>query len=449
MNTKRIDYYTLRFLHSDSLHKVGEQLVASEDIVRIGQQQDCDISVVNVSSYADEVFAIVRPCAHTKGWQLIPVSQYVQVKVNGSPVTLVHYLVDGDRIAFDDNNQELLFNVRNDGKYSTEMGIIKVSSPVSRKIMALLILLPIILFGILFYENRRMELEGKIQEMLLADEVKKSILQLSVDSVYYVEETSSGSRILRRFSYVETEGKAINGTAFLTTDGSLFTARHCIEPWLNDGEIIKGIPSMVKSIPTKWALEAETYNQTHHNDTIYKVVGLCTLSRGEHATEQFEGRWKSSDFIYDTTRDDIIELGDFDEECYWRSIRRQSSRSDMMFGDLAYMLFPMKGMITLPSDSDMRELVGEGNSLFFMGYPEYQIPGFEFSEGKVKRNYHAEEMLAHDGSLVHGYSGGPVLVVEDNDIYVVGVISVIDSKGGDRMYSVPITKRMRGGNINE
>ena len=82
-----------------------------------------------------------------------------------------------------------------------------------------------------------------------------------------------------------------------------------------------------------------------------------------------------------------------------------------------------------------------------MGYPEYQVPGFEFSEGLIKRNYDPLEMIAHSGQLINGYSGGPVMVIRHDSIYAVGVISVIDTKGGDRMYSVPITqwKSQKGG----
>ncbi len=448
MKKEHTDYYSLRYRESDSLHKAGERIVACKNIVRIGQQPDCEVHIPNESSYVDELFAIIRPCSHIMGWQLIPMSDFVRVKVNGTEVTMVHYLSDGDRITFDESSQELLFNVRKDNLYNPDMGIVKVSPPLSRRIIALFVLFPILLFGILWNENKKVENEEKRREELLLD-AKNSVWQLSVDSVFYVEKTASGSRVLKHFSYIASEGKAINGTAFMTTDSFLYTARHCIEPWLNDGEIIKGIPSSIKSIPTKWALEAETYNQTHNNDTIYKVVSLCTLSRGEHATEQLTRKWKSSDFIYDVTRDEIIDMGDFNHEYYWRSIRRKPSRNDMMFGDLAYIPFVDKGVIAVASEKDMEELVKERNSLYFMGYPEYQVPGFEYSEGKVKRRYDSTEMIAHDGRLVHGYSGGPALAIKEDSIYVVGIISVIDSKGGDRMYSVPITKRKKGGMSDE
>ena len=107
------------------------------------------------------------------------------------------------------------------------MGIVKVSPPLSRRIITLFVLFPILLFGILWNENKKVENEEKRREELLLD-AKNSVWQLSVDSVFYVEKTASGSRVLKHFSYIASEGKAINGTAFMTTDSFLYTARHCI-----------------------------------------------------------------------------------------------------------------------------------------------------------------------------------------------------------------------------
>ena len=438
-------YYTLRFTSSDHYHKSGEVWAASSDVVRIGQQSGNEICLPNHTPYTDELFAVIRPGKCAGSWVLIPVSEYVHTLVNGTSVSIAHYLCDGDRITFEDCKQELVFHVRNDEKYHAGMRPQMITS-YSHKLTALFILLPIILFAFLghyiYQENR----ERRVWDALL-EEAGKSVYQLSVDSVYYVEITSSGSKILRHFSYVAGEGKSINGTAFLTTDSFLVTARHCLEPWLNDKEILKGNPDEVTSIPVRWALEAETYNQTHSNDTLYRVISLCALSHGDKAIQPVEQKWKSSDFTFDTEKDDIISMGDYTHDYYWRSIQRRNARYDMMLGDLAYLSYPDKGAISKASIHDMKDFVKERNRIYMMGYPEYQVSGLEFSEGLIKRNYDSLEMIAHNGQLIYGYSGGPVMVIHHDSIYVVGVISVIDAKGGDRMYSVPITqwKSKKGG----
>ena len=58
----------------------------------------------------------------------------------------------------------------------------------------------------------------------------------------------------------------------------------------------------------------------------------------------------------------------------------------------------------------------------------------------MRRQYSEGEMIAHDGRLTHGYSGGPALVLRDGGLCVAGVISVIDGAGGERMYSVPVSE---------
>lgn len=445
MKTESVNYYTLEFGFTDFLHKAGDKVVASSQVVRIGQQAECEVTLPNLSPYEDEQLAIIRPCQYAGGWQLVPVSAYFPVKVNGTSVSLVHYLEEGDHIIFEGIDQELLFRIHKDGQYATQNHVLLVPRQFSRRMIAILVLLPVFLFGLLTYYIYQEKQVKKVQEALLA-KAEQSVYQLSVDSVFYMEVTSEGSRILRRFSYASEEGKTVNGTAFVTSDSFLVTARHCIEPWLNDGNVRYGIPDSIRSVPSRWALEAETYNQTHSNDTLYRVVSQFAMYGGNQVSEAMETTYCSSDFIYDTTRDDIIEIGDFYHDYYWRSISRRYARSDMMLGDLAFMRVSIGGNIVKVGKDQIKELVKVRKPLYFMGYPEYEVAGFEISEGTVKRDYTPSEMIAHNGRLIHGYSGGPVMTIQGDSLYVVGVISVIDSKGGDRMYSVPITEWKGGTN---
>ena len=445
MKTEPFDYYTLEFGLTDLLHKAGDKVVAFNQVVRIGQLAESEVTLPNLSPYEDEQLAIIRPCQYTGGWQLVPVSAYFPVKVNGTVVSLVHYLEEGDRIIFEGIDQELLFRMHKDGQYATQNRVLLVPRQFSRRMIAILVLLPVFLFGLLAYYIYQ-EKQVKNEHEALLVKAEKSVYQLSVDSVFYMEITPESSRILRRFSYVSAEGKAVNGTAFVTSDSFLVTARHCIEPWLNDGDVSKGTPEDIRSIPSRWALEAETYNQTHSNDTLYRVVTQFALSDGKQGSETMGNTYRSLDFVYDATRDDIIEMGDFYQDYYWRSISRRHARSDMMLGDLAFMRVSIGGNIVKAGKDKIKELVKVRKPLYFMGYPEYEVAGFEISEGTVKRDYTPSEMIAHNGRLIHGYSGGPVMTIQGDSLYVVGVISVIDQKGGDRMYSVPITEWKGGTN---
>lgn len=424
----------MRFEVTDTLHSAGERIAASSAVIRIGQQNDCEIQLENRSEYADELFAIVRPCRNGEGWQLIPCSEFVQVSVNGVEVELVTYLSDGDRIRFGDERQELLFNIRHDEKYDTASGTVHIAPAISRNMIAALALISLVLFAVMGAVVHRTAHADK-RLLAVLESAKPSVVQIVVDSVFYVETTPAGNRVLRRIALADDAGHAVRGTAFLTRDSLLVTARHCIEPWLNDAEIMTADDAaLLKSTAARWALEAETYNQTSVSDTIYRVVSGCLV-------EQMDERFESSEFVFDTSRDDIMDMGDYYRDCYWRSIRGRHGNREAMLGDIASIKVGRAGNIALASDNQLTELLHEGSKICFMGYPDYETDGIEHSAGEVKRSFTHGEMIVHDGaSLKHGYSGGPVFVFRNGQLVAAGVISVMDAMGGNRIYSVPVSE---------
>lgn len=434
-------YYTLKYGATDSLHKKGEQIVVPSGELCIGQQEGCKVLFRNNTDFEDEQFAIIRPTRNEGEWQIIPTSEHIMTYVNGSPVKLVHYLNDGDRISFDDEVQELLFNTHHDDKMSAANGIQVVAAPMSRKLIAFIIILPLVLFGCvmgyIFHSNKA---ESRRTAML--ESLTPSILQISVDSVLYMD----GDSILGEFSYQNYEGHVINGTAFLTNDGRLITARHCIEPWLNENVDEADTPDEVKSIPAQWAMKAETYNQ--ENDTrSRRVIAICNLYRGQNGTEVFGRSYRSSEFVVDDTRDQIVEKGDFENTYYWRSIKETASNKEMMLGDVAWVTTDSIGKLTTAKQENMKALLPSRQTFYFMGYPDHKtMSGFSREDGKLQIDYEEGSMLAHNGNLIHGYSGSPVIVIADGKAYVVGVVSRIDANGGGRTYSVPVTElKEKGG----
>lgn len=436
-------YFTLRYERGDGKHKAGEKVVAAEKVVRLGQQEDCDVRFDNPTDFADETFAVVRPSRDGAGWKLIVCSENFVTKVNGVRIEMIHSLADGDHIAFDGIRQELVFNVHEDNVYSPANETLHVSAPMSRKLIALLIAIPVLLFVVGGLYIHHMNTQEEVRNGVL-DKAKGSVFQLSVNSAYLEMIVGRDTTCIDSFAY---EGKGICGTAFLTTDSLIVTARHCIEPWLNDGDIMQtDDPRQLKSKVTRWALMAETYNQTHSGDTLYKVVSVFSLYSGDKG-ETLEGRYRSDQFAYDSSRDDIIEKGDFTHEYYWRSLLRRHARKDMMLGDVATIKVYRAGNIALADNAKMTELVQEHQRLDFIGYPAYAEEGQEKSTGEVKRYRDAsgeQDMIAHNGKLTYGYSGGPALVVNGTEVYAVGVVSVTETVG-DRMYSVPVTEIKREG----
>lgn len=437
-------YFTLRYCHTDKQHKAGERLAASTNDVRIGQQEDSDVKLANDTDFADETFAIVRQRSDGNGWNIIACSENIKTIVNGTEIKMIHRLDDGDHITFSESSQELLFNVHSDDAYNPTLGTVHIVAPTSMKLMWAVAAVLFVLIAIVatFSYHKSSENEMRMETL---NSVRSSVVLLSVNTVYLEKIVGQDTTVVDSFTF---DKGGICGTAFLTKDSLLVTARHCIEPWLNDGSIMDiDNPRKIKSMPTRWALLAETYRQTHGSDTIYKVVSLCSLYSGDKGEKPF-GSYRSDQFYYDDSRDDIIEKGDFNHEYYWRSLRRRHAQTAMMLGDVATLKTDKAGDIIIADSARMAELVKMKQRLNFIGYPAYSEQGKEIAEGEVRLPYRndkgEESMIAHNGMLTHGYSGGPALVVDGDNVVAVGVISVTDNVG-DRMYSVPATQIKKGG----
>lgn len=445
-------YYTLQLRRACERHRAGEIIVNKQNLLQIGQTEDCDVMLPNRSIYEGVVMAVIKPNTDASGWRLIKVSPFYNVLVNRMPVEIVHYLNDGDRITIDGIEQELLFHVRYDGHYDCNRGtqwMVGDSASWRRWIMAVVVLCLFIsglsLFSIV--QNRRQA--TSIERMY--SEAQKSVFKIRVDSIAWLRITPEDTVIMDVYSLSEKNTSRIVGTAFLTTDSLLITARHCVEPWLNDRNVLSStIREDYHFKPVYWALVSETYNQCHDNDTLYLLSSACTVWQGDKG-EEFMWKQASEDFQFNKDYDEIVELGDFDSVYYWRSMARRGQRNDMMRADIAYMKTPHEGSLRMAHRDQMHGLLSEGKRLDFIGYPMFAEIKKEHAFGELKHSYRGGgdnsdayfEMLEHNGELLPGYSGAPVILCDRDDWYVVGVVSVIDAINESRIYSVPITEVKR------
>ena len=436
--------FSLKYGKSDSVHKKGELVVVRSGELRIGQQEDCEVRFTNRTDFEDEQYALIRPTRNEGEWQIIPVSEYVDVYVNGVPVILLHHLNDGDRISFDCEDQELIFKICRFDASDTAKGVVVVPAPHFAKSFALLTALTLVLLSILGgYVFKAGSAERNTNRMLNA--LRESVLQLSVDSVLFVERTTDGEKVLRAYSYLEEEGSVINGTAFLTSDSRIVTARHCIEPWLNNLNVTDAdMPEDLTCRPSRWAMEAETYNQTHESDTSYEVVAICNFSGGRNGSGESVRSYRSSEFFVDRTRDLIVEKGDFQNVFYWRSVEESGLSKEMMLGDVAWARTDSIGLLILAGEDTIDELLTGRQLFYFMGYPDHKtMRGLAVTEGHMQMEFEKGGMIAHDGNLIHGYSGAPAIVLKGHKAYVVGVVTRIDANGGGRSYSVPVNELIK------
>ena len=322
-------------------------------------------------------------------------------------------------ISFDDYRDELRFSVHNDNKYNSNSGpiVVNVSMTTAMKAACIIIsMLFIVAFSVLINNNIQ---KYRINKIL--DELNYSVFRITVDSVYYLQRSIDENGAMAfdtigSFSYENDGAGAISGTAFLVGDSQcmLVTARHCIEPWLNDTTINHAVyPEDLVEGPVRWAFEAETTNQLADSN-LRLVTSVCKILHGEdeHAAQT---KFRSTDFVIDDTRDDIVDKGGFLHPCYWRNIWRRNAESRMTLGDIAYTLcdncLETNTTLSLADEQFLTENLTNGAKVYFLGFPERDEIYYEYKEGLVKKNFVVGEQLHHGVELSHGFSGGPVVVI--------------------------------------
>ena len=449
-------YYTLRFERNDAFHRAGEQVMNDANSLRIGQTETCDIRLANDSQYEDAFIAVIEKRPNDKGWKLIRTSPYKEheVRVNGTPINHLHFLSDGDHIAFEGQRQELVFNIREDELY-TSSGIVTMGKKSNRLMTAWIVIISILVLCI-----GLQELYTRPMTDDMIESAKQSVYQIKVDSVQLTI-TRGDSVVLLRSTPIESEV----GTAFLTTDGQLVTARHCIEPWL---DFPKGTSKYIIDANTPqyvmMALEAVTNNILYSDSARWKMVSHCSLRKPEK-NDSVLITVTSEQFIYNDSRDHIVECGDYEHQYFWRSIKVRPHRTDMMLGDIAFLpdaasLLSQKGTIPLASKEEICELCSKANrSLVIMGRlknnkgdEQVQSPKanlkLQLTAAQRKDGY-PNSVIAHDGQIGHGFSGGPVMTRKGfNGWRVIGVVSVIDNENDNWYYSVPVSEIERMKNKN-
>lgn len=405
-------------------------LFPGKSAVIIGQTQGCDVRLPNNTQYEDVIFAKISPNKEDDGWHIVKLSSYYPIAVNGNLLNRVYYLKDGDNIEI--QGQHLRFNIKQ-GEQSAPsvIHIHKAGKVIWSVIAAICVILAFV--GYQLYDNQR----ERITDAMKA-EITASVFTTRVDSL----------QLLYCDSVIETYVYASSpiGTAFLTTDSLIVTARHCIQPWLNMvlPHEYAGIPKM-----TEWPIEKTLFVETENQlsgENNWQIVSFMTLT-DEYGNSQ---SMSSDKFNMNIDSDDIVELGSYDEPKYWRSISHRYSRRDMMLGDIAVARYDKAGNIALASKPELQKLLNHrGVKLTFVGHPESSVNGsmldFKSDELRLPMEEMAEcpgriFMIAHEGGLTPGFSGGPVIVRNGSRFKAVGVVSVVDAQNSNRSYSVPISE---------
>lgn len=440
------NYYSLRILESNAFHAKDDVLKTTNKVLHIGETADCGIRFES-GEYEPERYASIIENEDGKSWRLIQRSQYIKTKIAGSgDFGYVHQLQDGDVITFEGQDMELEFHTHYDGSYGKEGFVIEhmvVEQPQSKMPLVLgsiATMLILGLLGIVLYTYGTKDI--KYEDI---KDFEKSVYLIRVDSVQWIAVSKGDTTQIEPTAIME--GCAPVGTAFLTKDGKLITARHCIEYWIS--EDIEDMPKTRElNDVKKWAVLSETFNYLKEEDvdSVQMLrVFFSIHTPGDNGRQVFS--FKSTDpcVHINRSRDGRLEFGDYDNIYYWRSIQPSPYDLERELGDIVCIDVDTTGTIELADTTMISELT-QSSSIGILGLPgNLANRTVKHALGHIMENRNDSTVtpnpdIQFDANIIHGFSGGPVFIKANNRLVVAGVVSKIDTENGIYKKAVPVTE---------
>ena len=414
--------------------------------LHIGQSASCEVMVPEVPEHEPVTSAVIVPGSNAEGWAIVRRNDVQEISVNGEQLAIARPLADGDEITVNDGKEcvKLRFTVHRDGNYDPAMGVIhnqrSAGSTHLMAIAAVVLALGAAIMGIVAFQgghNLRHENLGHYNP---------SIYHITTDSVYLKVDTVIGGEVCQVIVDAIALENVAEGTCFLTEDGIFVTARHCIEPWLND-EQWDGVSRNESMSPeVSLATRAETANRLSGTNR-YHLCSRCVISNG---VERYE--YLSTDFAMNKSRDQVVCLGTPDNPIYWRTIFSLANRRDMELGDVAYVASNgLTGEIRMASREELSQFDRQtDNDIVVMGFPlnDNDVTNVIFKSYGNSQHLELDprsgkpigciQMLA---SINPGNSGGPVLALIGGQVRAIGIVSKADGRATQgTFWAVPITE---------
>jgi len=401
-------YYSIRFRSTDDLHRRGDIQYGGDNALYIGQTPECQVRLTPHPDYADTCYAVIVRREQGDGWVLLRQEAEAEIRVNGQSLGIARALHHGDILQLD--RTILRFGIEQGPRPATQYIPHRPSWP-------LRITLSIIVLALL----------GSIAWQIQSHLSLAHIFRHETQSIYCIE--ARELMVYRGDSLLAEEPceQALVGTAFLTEDGYLVTARHCIEFWLNMEDQLQPNPDNITSPAVRWAIRAE-------EDTTLRLVTLLTITAPDGRT------WDtitSERFTTDRSHDALYDLGDQQHTYSWRSVISLYEKRDCELGDVAVMRWDERGTIRL-GNADL--LVPKEKEVYAFGYPQSESrQKAEFSSEKGEVSY---EAASPDGwfeckiACQPGFSGGPVFADKQRK-RVVGLVS---RQAGTKIAVIPVNR---------
>lgn len=438
-------YYRLTYIASSVKERLGDFVKNGSRPLNIGTGVSCNVQLPESDTYEPMVWATVLEKGNEECWYLVKRTDLHQVFVNGKEVHVAQMLHNGDKLTFSDGAAfaKLLFETFDDGEYDAGSGIVYRKHKSGWRYYTAAIVLGLLAVCLAIYSillSRQLDLRNSD-----LNKYSDSVYHVTVDSVYLICDGIAVDSI--ELSEVAA------GTAFLTLDGVdtlLVTARHCIEPWIND-EGWDGESSMAKMSPeVRLATMAETGNRLAGYEK-YVVRSHCVISKGFERYDYY-----STDFYMNKSRDMVMRLGTMEDPVYWRTIFPIAHRRDMELGDFAYVNAKRMGkesigsLMSMAEWNEIKDFTRSNNhDIAVLGYPlndndadDLSVvygnhTGFSISDSTKL----TDGCLQMSAPINRGNSGGPVVAIIGNDIKIMGIVSKADGKASQSVFwAVPITE---------
>ena len=463
-------YYVLVHKNASKYHSAGESQKIIVDQAELGRASNCQVR------FDDEQWPMVsrNHAAIEKdanGWKIIPLSQTNSTLVNGRAIDSAWNLQNGDEIQLAKNGPKLGFiipagkqSLVSSIKLTERLNLFRQQAlrPYKTAIACLFALLVVSCSaaGIIIH-NQSQDISAllsneKNQKAIIAD-MRKNWENDSIEKAKEIASIKKGNQALgRKIRQIEAEknlsnsleqvessvyavitkvyiltsnekqsiGETSLGTGFLLNDGRFVTARHCVEPWMYDG----GKLQLAK------ALANESNGEIEINAEIVAVN-----SKNEQFT--FSSRNFQIDRTYDTNIEIPFEL-EGKEVSLTGTIAMGSKAS--LGNDWAYVQTNKKGSII--DGKDFSDKLKKGTTVHLLGFPK----GLGINDGEkfVEPMYNKLEIsrdglndsrciMVNDG-VDHGNSGGPVFILDNGQLKVIGIVSRGDHQSELYNHLVPM-----------
>ena len=425
-------YISLKFKGGNTYHQNGKHLKLTDRIINIGETPDCDVRYES-NGLQPEYYASILLNEDGKSWRIIKRSQHIDISIDGKgEIGYAHQLADGDNIHFSNQQMGLCFHTHYDNQYGKD----KQNNVWQWAIIGSLGLLALIVLAFSL---------GNRQNSICYNDVEtleENIYYIKIDSIRRLLVISGEEKPIPPTKVLE--GETPTGTAFLTTDGRLITARHCVEYWVGTNlSLTTQISDLDEDDIVRWAIETETFNQLQEEDSL-KYLQVFFSVYDFLGNKKFSSNSTDKHIHINKDKDGIFLLADFSQNYYWRTIRPYYTDRKMELGDILWIdSFPEHGKITIANKKQLGK-IKNGTKLMVCGYPMTGVGDKRMTstEGVIRRSTSIEsENLFFEANINHGFSGGPILTKIGNDIVAIGVVSRVDSiSSGLYKWGVPVSE---------